>query len=181
MLRTRLTLRISRTMQLNDFTLFVAIFAATLAAVNIFNAHLNRPFILNPIENRVKYFNSKLEAVKKGLKLPFSKEKIDDKIKYLSWLNFGMKAATFGYNSIVLFAWGYYSFAVLKKNFNENDACWFMSIISTLSVVVVAIGFAIRIALEFISRIDGIQEEDSKNLQAINEQIANEKTETECF
>lgn len=168
-------------MQLNEFALFVAIFAATLAAVNIFNAHLNKPFILNPIDDRVKALKNKCNSAKQGVKLPFSQEKIDVKITHLGLLSTVMKAVTLIYNATVLCLWGYYSFAVLEQNFSADDAKNFLQIISFLSLLVVFVGILIRIILPFISKTDRIQEEDSKNLKAANEQIANEKTKTECF
>lgn len=62
-----------------------------------------------------------------------------------------------------------------------GDAQGFLWKVSSLSLSVVGIGVLIRLALPFISKTDGIQEEDSKNLKAANEQIANESTETERF
>ena len=168
-------------MQLNDFTLFVAIFAATLAAVNIFNAHLNNPFILSPIEDRVKFFKKKCDAVKQGLKLPFSKEKIDYKIKWLSFLQTGMKAVTFIYNAIVLCLWGYYSYELLEKEFNIDDAKRFLWIISSSSFVIVVVGVGVRIALPIISKTNKIQESDTENVKAANEQIANVTTESQSL
>lgn len=62
-----------------------------------------------------------------------------------------------------------------------GDAQGFLWKVSSLSLSVVGIGVLIRLALPLISKTDGIQEEDSKNLKAANEQIANESTETERF
>lgn len=62
-----------------------------------------------------------------------------------------------------------------------GDAQGFLWKVSFLSLLVVIIGVAIRGFLPLISKTDGIQEEDSKNLKAANEQIANESTETERF
>ncbi len=180
-MRTHLIIPISPKMQQNEFTLFVAVFAATLAAVNIFNAYLNNPFILNPINDRVKALKNKCDSAKQGVKLPFAREKIDTKIKRLGWMLTGMKAATFFYNALVLCLWGWYSFAILEGEFNMGDAQGFLWKVSSLSLSVVGIGVLIRLALPFISKTDGIQEEDSKNLKAANEQIANESTETERF
>ncbi len=168
-------------MQANEFTLFVAVFAATLAAVNIFNAHLNRPFILNPIIDRVKALKDKCNSAKQGVKLPFAREKIDAKIKHLGWMLTIMKALTFFYNAFVLCLWGYYSFAILKGKFTMDDAQGFLWWVSLFSLVVVGIGVVIRFILPLISKTDGIEKEDSKNLKAANEQIAGERTETELI
>lgn len=168
-------------MQPNEFTLFVAVFAATLAAVNIFNAHLNKPFILNPIDDRVKALKNKCNSAKQGVKLPFAREKIDTKIKRLGWMLTIMKGATFLYNAIVLCLWGWYSFAILQGSFTMDDAKDFLWWVSLFSLVVVGIGVLIMCGLPLISKTDGIEKEDSKNLKAANEQIASERTETELI
>lgn len=62
-----------------------------------------------------------------------------------------------------------------------GDAQGFLWKVSFLSLLVVIIGVAISCILPFISKTDGIEKEDSKNLKAANEQIANESTETERF
>lgn len=153
-------------MQPNEFTLFVAVFAATLAAVNIFNAHLNKPFILNPIDDRVKALKNKCNSAKQGVKLPFAREKIDTKITHLGWMLTRMKAVTFLYNALILCLWGWYSFAILAGNFSIGDARKFLLNVSLLSFSVVVIGVLIRIILPFISKTDGIQEEDSKKFES---------------
>ena len=168
-------------MQPNEFTLFVAVFAATLAAVNIFNAHLNKPFILNPIDDRVKALKNKCNSAKQGVKLPFAQEKIDAKITHLGWMLTGMKGVTFLYNALVLCLWGWYSFAILEGVFNIDDAREFLWFVSLLSLLVVTIGALIRVILPLVSKTDGIQKEDTKNLKAANEHIASENTETERF
>ena len=152
-----------------------------MAAVNIFNAHLNKPFILAPIEDRVKSLKSKCDSAKKGLRLPFSKEEIDKNIEHLSLMLTAMKGVTFLYNAFVLCLWGWYSFALLKKEFGIDDAERFLRLISITSFVVVLIGVIIRIILPFVSDIEKIRQKDTENLTATNAAVIKETTQSENF